>query len=115
MRFVCDENFELPIASWLRAEGHDVWVVGADIPFATDDEAILSIAHRESRIIITYDHDFGELVVRHGLPHSGVIYLRLGDEPIRAKIERLAEVLDTYRDRLDRFLVVTMHRVREVK
>jgi hypothetical protein len=46
-------------------------------------------------------------------PHSGVIYLRLGEEvDLATKIDRLSYVLTHYADRLDQFLVVTAHRVR---
>lgn len=43
------------------------------------DDEILRSAVRESRLIITMDKDFGELVYRRGLEHTGVLLLRLDD------------------------------------
>ena len=61
-------------AQELQVLGHDVHWCGA---WSEDpgDEEILGIAHRESRILVTLDKDFGEMVVRQGLPHSGIIRL----------------------------------------
>ena len=36
---------------------------------------ILSIAHKEGRIFITLDKDFGELAIVKGLPHCGIVRL----------------------------------------
>jgi len=46
----------------LRNAGHDV-VWGGDWPEDPGDEDILETAHREKRILITFDKDFGELAV----------------------------------------------------
>lgn len=56
----------------LEAAGHDVSHVGASYPSVTDDE-ILDRAHREGRVLITLDKDFGEWAVLHGRPHSGIV------------------------------------------
>lgn len=41
------------------------------------DEAILAHAFREHRVLVTADKDFGELIVRRGLPHRGILRLTL--------------------------------------
>ena len=41
------------------------------------DEAVLSMANDESALLMTLDKDFGELVYRQHLVHSGVILIRL--------------------------------------
>jgi len=51
--------------------------------------------------------------VARGIPHRGVIFLRLEDERAVAKITTLARLLDGYEDRLvDAFVVVTETLVR---
>ncbi len=35
----------------------------------------MAFAHREGRIVITLDKDFGTLAVRDRIPHSGIIRL----------------------------------------
>jgi predicted nuclease of predicted toxin-antitoxin system len=58
----------------LKAAGHDVVWAG---DWSTDpgDDEVLALAHREGRILITLDKDFGELAVVRGQAHAGIIRL----------------------------------------
>src|SRR5262249_38900842 len=112
MRFLLDESADLPLATHLEAEGHDVTAIVRDYPRSLSDHEVLAIARREQRILITNDRDFGELIVRLGLLHSGVIFFRLGEESIPTKIARLTVVLARHAADLEDFIVVTQHRVR---
>ena len=58
----------------LQAAGHDVVWAGA---WSTDpgDEEILAYAHREGRILVTLDKDFGELAIVRRILHSGIVRL----------------------------------------
>jgi len=77
------------------------------------DADVLALAVREDRILITSDHDFGDMVVRHRLPHRGVILFRLGDyAELDVWIKRLDYVLANYSSQLDRLIVVTRRHVR---
>jgi predicted nuclease of predicted toxin-antitoxin system len=58
----------------LRGAGHDV-VWAGDWPEDPGDEELLSIAHREGRILVTLDKDFGELAIVRGIAHSGILRL----------------------------------------
>jgi predicted nuclease of predicted toxin-antitoxin system len=58
----------------LVAAGHDVLWTG-DLGQDPEDEDILAQAHREQRILVTLDKDFGELAIRRFLPHSGIVRL----------------------------------------
>jgi len=58
----------------LRAEGHDVVWAGEWAEDPGDDE-ILERAHREERVLVTLDKDFGELAIVRGMPHAGIIRL----------------------------------------
>jgi len=58
----------------LGAHGHDVIWAG-DWAADPGDEEILAIAHREGRILVTLDKDFGELAVVRKQPHSGIVRL----------------------------------------
>jgi len=113
MKFLLDENVDVRLAAFLQSQGHDVKSIVYDYPHSLADTHVLAIARSEQRIVITNDRDFGELIVRHRLPHTGVIYVRLGRYvPLPTLIERLTVVLTHYREQLDHFLVVTTHRVR---
>jgi predicted nuclease of predicted toxin-antitoxin system len=58
----------------LAAAGHDViWAGAWDID--PGDDEILARAHREGRVLVTLDKDFGELAIVHGEPHAGILRL----------------------------------------
>jgi predicted nuclease of predicted toxin-antitoxin system len=59
-------------AKQLREAGHDVVWVG-DWPEDPGDDAILSFAHAEERILVTIDKDFGEWAVLRDMPHHGIL------------------------------------------
>ena len=111
-RFILDQSADARLVPFLRSLGHDATRVGADYRPGLSDVDVLALALLEGRILVTDDRDFGELVVQHGLPHAGVIYLRLGDDAdLPLRIARLSHVLTHHADALDQFIVVTRHRV----
>ena len=112
MRFLLDEGLPFRLAAWLADEGHDVETIGHDYPNALADRAILAIALRERRIVLTNDKDFGDLVFRDRLPHAGVILFRLSYVSIDERIELLRRVFTNHASELDRFVVVTPQGVR---
>ena len=78
-----------------------------------DDASLLAQAVRETRIIITIDKDFGEMVFRNRLPHCGVILLRLDDERKANKVDVVERLINYYAEKLpDAFVVVSEDRVR---
>jgi predicted nuclease of predicted toxin-antitoxin system len=114
MRFLVDECTGLGVAAWLRERGHDVFSAYEQAQGA-DDEALLRRAFAENRILITNDKDFGEKVFRDGIPHKGVVLLRLEDERTGKKIAVLQKLLDGYADRLaGRFVAISEMAVRIV-
>jgi predicted nuclease of predicted toxin-antitoxin system len=113
MNFLLDQSTDARLVSWLTQRGHNALRIGRDYPHGLPDEQVLAIAHREGRILITDDRDFGELVFRHRQPHTGVIYLRLASYSLALTTARLEHVLTNHAEHLDRFLVVTPGDVRE--
>ena len=74
MRFLADENVSRLVADRLRDDGHDVaWI--AEVSRGAADGVVLTKAEADSRILITEDRDFGELVIRQNLPVLGVLLL----------------------------------------
>jgi len=76
MRFLADENVESAVVEALRHLGHDILEVGEVNP-GIDDGAVVRLAAREKRVLITNDKDFGEITVRRGQRIPGVLLLRL--------------------------------------
>ena len=62
----------------LEVAGHDVIWAG-DWPEDPGDEEILARAHKEGRILVTLDKDFGEIAIVHKTKHSGIVRLKMGD------------------------------------
>ncbi len=105
MRLLVDRCAGRRLAEWLRSEGHDVleaWSLGPD----PGDRALLELAAMESRVLITIDTDFGELVYRHDLPHAGL--LRLPDVPAEQRIALVAAVIGRQGEALENRAIVTV-------
>jgi predicted nuclease of predicted toxin-antitoxin system len=112
MKFLLDESADFPLAHYLQELGHDVTSVGFDHEPGLSDQAVLSIAYNERRILIANDRDFGELIFYQRLSHAGVILFRLGNETLDVKRWWLKYVLDHHAADLGQFIVITDRRVR---
>lgn len=112
MQFLIDESTGAAIAEFLRGLGHDALAVAEVMPQAKDED-ILARAVAEGRIVVTNDKDFGELVFRSGLPHAGVLLLRLQDESSANRVAVVRAVLENLADQLpNHFVVATETHVR---
>jgi predicted nuclease of predicted toxin-antitoxin system len=81
MSLLANENIPGVAVTELMAEGHDVAWVRTAAPGIADSE-VLACAGRESRILLTFDKDFGELARMAKLPSSyGVILFRMPAPP----------------------------------
>ena len=76
MRFLADENVPAPSVAVLRAAGHDVAYVVERRP-GIPDPAVVAWGHEERRVVVTFDRDRGELLVRGEAPAPpGLVLLR---------------------------------------
>lgn len=112
MKFLLDESADFPLASFLKQGGHDVTSIAHDYPNALADEDVLAIAHKEQRILITNDKDFGELIIRRHLPHVGVVLFRLHYEDLATKVAWLGYVIDNHAESLSEYIVITSNGIR---
>ncbi len=112
MNFTADECCEVPVVEGLRVDGHDVAYI-REIAVGADDRTVLQLALAQKRVLITEDKDFGELVVRLGLPAYGILLIRMKPSDSNAKLTRLREVIRLHADRLaGSFVVVDELKVR---
>lgn len=109
MRFLVDECTGPSVARWLREQGYDVFSVYEQAR-GIDDSAVMEIATRENRIIITNDKEFGARVVREHRASCGVLLLRLRDERTANKIRVIGQVLRDHGAQLQGSLVVASER-----
>jgi hypothetical protein len=81
MRLLADENLPGEAVASLKANGHDVvWI--RDAARGSTDDDVFALAMNETRILLTFDKDFGELAWRRrqaGI--CGVILFRLRMPP----------------------------------
>jgi len=75
-------------------------------------DEILARAHRESRILVTLDKDFGELAIVYRIPRSDIV--RLVNMAARQQATIYLRVLEQYEDALLSGAIVTAypHRIR---
>lgn len=114
MNFLANENFPLTSIKVLRSAGYYVVSVIEEMSGVTDLE-VLKRAQAEKHIILTFDHDYGDLIYKYRLyVPDGVVYFRFDpftpDEP--AKI--LLDVLKSGKILLSgKFTVIERNRVRQ--
>ena len=61
LRFLADESCEFAVVHALRSKGYDVLAV-SECMRRSDDRDLIEQSHRENRILLTEDKDFGWLV-----------------------------------------------------
>lgn len=88
MRLLADECCDAALVTALRKEGHDTIYVAESAAGSTDRD-VLALALRQRRILLTEDKDFGDLVVRMGMPAHGLILLRLKTPSANEKAAKL--------------------------
>ena len=76
MKLIVDVGVGMAVEETLREMGHDVRSV-RDIGARMPDRKILELAAAEERVLVTMDKDFGDLAVREGAAHAGVLLVRL--------------------------------------
>lgn len=105
MKFLIDRCAGRLVAGWLRSRGHDV-VESRERGPDPGDRVLLGWAADESRILITIDTDFGQLIYLESLPHCGLI--RLPDVPARARLRLLEELLQRFPSELENAPIITV-------
>jgi predicted nuclease of predicted toxin-antitoxin system len=64
------------------------------------DEEVIKLANCESRILITNDKDFGELIFRQGRITQGILLIRAVNEESSNKLRLVKEVLEKAKKKL---------------
>ena len=109
MRFLLDQNVSPQLVVELAAFGHDAVHVRELGMSRSLDVEILELAHREGRVIVSSDTDFGELLARTNTPLPSVVLLRRQGERRAAQIAALLEAnLEAVADDLDAGAIVVL-------
>ena len=112
MRFLADMGVDLRVVRWLREQGHDAVHLRDENLQRLPDEEIFTKARRESRVIVTFDLDFGEIAARSAGQPASVIVFRLRNTRTPHVIDRLAVALRTSGGALSKGAVVAVEESR---
>jgi len=75
MKFLANENFPKPSIKIIRDAGHDILHVGDSRPSISDEE-VVKWSKEDSRVILTFDKDYGEIVFRYKIK-CAVLFLEI--------------------------------------
>lgn len=112
MKFLANENVAGEAVVALRAKGHDVVWIRTDAPGSRDKD-ILARAVADSRILITFDKDFGELAFHAHLPaQCGIILFRIPAPSATILAKAVVTAIESRSDWSGHFSVVEENRIR---
>ena len=113
MKLLANENVPLASVRALRELGQDVASVTEDSPGVPDEEVVRR-AQEESRVIVTFDRDYGQLVFHRGVsPLAGVLYLRFSPREPTEAAEYVARLLADGIELQGRFTTADRFRIRQ--
>ncbi|MGE5296753.1 MAG: DUF5615 family PIN-like protein [Solirubrobacterales bacterium] len=118
MRFLADMGVAQRVVEWLRAGGHDAVHLRDEGLQRMPNGEIFAKAASESRIVLTFDLDFGEIVSLSGGRKVSVILFRLHNTRTPHVIDRLERVLKESSQALEEGAIVVVqesrHRTRRL-
>jgi len=113
-KLLADENVPIETVKALKRRGVDIVSVIEFSPGLSDTE-VLDLANREDRIIVTFDKDFGELVVREKAKVKGLILLRFTPKSPQQIAKRMWQILSSQIPVENSLLIVKEHTVRVIE
>ena len=112
LRFLADENVPSAVVMAIRRDGQDVAWIREDAPGSSDLD-VLARTLSESRVLLTFDKDFGELARGQMTSEtSGIVLIRMPLRPDRDAGEALARIILARHDWGGHFAVIEPGRVR---
>ena len=105
MKFLIDRCAGHFLAEWLRNQGHDV-LESRDLGPHPGDRVVLEWAHKQARVLITIDTDFGQLIFSERLEHSGLI--RLPDVPSVERQHIMEDLLNRFGEEIENGSLITV-------
>lgn len=100
MKFKLDENIGRRGLGLLSAAGHDVSTVVEQGLSGSPDQTVFEVCCRESRVLITLDRDFGQVLRFPPERSAGLVILELGPcaspQAIDERLRQFLPVLETH-------------------
>ena len=112
MKFLANENIPISVTKGLATLGYDI-VRADEIKKGMTDSEILDISLAEGRVLITFDKDFAELIVKEKKKARGVILLRIEPKSADFIKERLLALFSKVSALEQKFIIVKENVIRE--
>jgi predicted nuclease of predicted toxin-antitoxin system len=96
MQFKLDENLHEDCAELLRRQGHDVHSIFDEGLQGSDDGSIAEVCQRESRVLLTLDTDFANVLEFPPGDYSGIVLLRLSRQSRMAVLRVLERLVPLF-------------------
>jgi predicted nuclease of predicted toxin-antitoxin system len=108
VRILADQHISPRPVEFLRGLGHEAIRVTDRLPGNASDSAILSVARREDRLVLTQDLDFTGLVATGETPGPSLIILRLGSPGVEQVNQVLQAVLPLVEEAVRKGAIVSV-------
>lgn len=94
LKILTDENISPKIVKFLREKDFDVIDTKEQRWYGREDAFILRQSIAEKRFVLTYDSDFGTLIIHDQKKFFGIIYLRLAHTDNSNTIHVLSKLIE---------------------
>ncbi len=91
-QLIADENIPLETVDLLKKRGIDI-VTLPELLRGTSDRNLLVTAKAKERILVTFDHDFGQLIFKEKLETHGVMLLLFAPKSPQQIAKRIQQAL----------------------
>jgi predicted nuclease of predicted toxin-antitoxin system len=110
-KFLADENIPAKTVQALKQKGIDITSI-LETSHGLKDTEVLDIANRQGRILITFDTDFGNLVIKQKLKTKGIILLRFKPKSPQQIAKTIEQMLTAKKRIENHFIVVREYDIR---
>ncbi len=90
LKLLCDENIPHKLVELLIGEGFDV----ERVPSSLEDKNITKLGHIKNRVILTFDKDFGNILLFPPEEFSGIVLIRIRPPLISTVFSSLLKLFD---------------------
>jgi predicted nuclease of predicted toxin-antitoxin system len=92
IKLIADENIPLETVDLLKNNGVDIISISNTLR-GLKDRDVLQVANAENRLLITFDHDFAQLVFKEKRQTRGIILLMFTPKSPQHIAKRILQVL----------------------
>ena len=96
IKFLADENIPSGVTKFLRDRGFDVKEVAGAKNAGASDDAVMVLARKEQRVLLTFDKHFADILLYPPSSHHGIIRIRIHPPLIDDILQALDQLLKKF-------------------